>query len=75
MNKRISDLSTLEEPDENDKILISHGQDIPMAMTITVRQLLGMQQKELRRKCLSCGTVGSYDMRGNCGACGHPFED
>lgn len=72
---RISELQKAE-PTEKDEIMIVHyTENGPASSKVTVGQLLGMQQTALRRKCPACGTVGSYDMRGNCGACGHPFDD
>ena len=75
MNKRISDLPILSKPNDTDKVLISHYENgDSFTMAISVYQLLGIQQQALRRICPACGTIGCYDMRGNCGACGHPFE-
>jgi len=40
--------------------------------TITIAQLLGLQQEQLNKPCPYCGSRGKYDVRGNCGACGAP---
>lgn len=42
--------------------------------TITIQQLLGIQQEALNEPCKFCGSRGKFDVRGNCGACGAPVK-
>ena len=69
--KRLSDLERLEAKSDM-LIFTSDGKN---SGSITIRQLLGLQQEALNTPCPHCGSRGKYDRRGNCGACGAPVED
>ena len=72
---RLDDLPIRDDFEEHDRLLVYSGIGTPMSTTITIRQLLGMQQQVLTIPCEYCGSRGKYDIRGNCGACGAPVED
>ena len=40
--------------------------------TMSISQLLGLQQAALNKPCSHCGSRGKFDIRGNCGSCGAP---
>ena len=69
---KIGDLPIRDDFEEQDRLLVYSGVGTPMNTTITIRQLLGMQQQVLTIPCEYCGSRGKYDTRGNCGACGAP---
>lgn len=71
MNYKMSDLPKNENPSEECVILTVENRT---SQTITIGQLIGLQQVKLNRPCPYCGSRGKYDVRGNCGACGAPQE-
>ena len=71
MNVKISDLPRNENPSKECVILTVENRT---SQTITLGQLIGLQQAKLNKPCHYCGSRGKYDTRGNCGACGAPQE-
>jgi hypothetical protein len=68
-------MSELERGDpKNENLLLVLDMTVHKSKTITIGQLLGMQQEALNKPCQHCGSRGKYDIRGNCGACGAPIE-
>ena len=67
---KMSELNQVE-PRQKNKLLMLDVETESMC-TVTVEQLLGLQQEALKKPCIHCGNVGSYDSRGNCGCCGAP---
>lgn len=68
-------LSELPKIELNDDLLLYVADtNKRMSGSITIRQLIGIQQETLNRPCQYCGSRGKYDRRGNCGACGAPVE-
>jgi len=69
---RMPDLPKSENPSTECLILTVENN---ASRTITLGQLLGLQQEKLNKPCCYCGSRGKYDVRGNCGACGAPQEE
>jgi len=57
---------------KNKNILLMYDVEEDRTCTVSIEQLLGMQQEALQKECKHCGNIGSYDSRGNCGCCGAP---
>ena len=68
MHKTIYDFK--QEKPTGMRVLV--GMNDGGAATVTIRELLGLQQSVLNQPCQYCGSRGKYDIRGNCGACGAP---
>lgn len=71
-NKYIWELQHMK-PSGDVLVLVADG-DARTSGTITINQLLGLQQEALNTPCQYCGSRGKYDRRGNCGACGAPVD-
>lgn len=71
---RMSELVQANDPKSHDRILM-YSMDTRQSKTVTIGQLLALQQEAINIPCKYCGSRGHYDTRGNCGACGAPIED
>ena len=69
-NKRICDLEEKKVPNINDRVLMYDSEN-KMTVNMTIANLMGLA---LNTPCKHCGSHGKYDVRGNCGACGAPYD-
>ena len=69
-DRRLCDLEEKSTPNLSDCVLLYDFEN-NRTVKMSVANLMGIA---LNTPCKHCGSRGKYDVRGNCGACGAPYD-